>query len=63
MDENKENSKKFGNAFIRKRKLVLNYARSSGTHPLHKIRPHCTYISYSYVLFLLLFGVIALGEP
>jgi hypothetical protein len=24
------------------RKLVLNYARSSRTHPLHKMRPHCT---------------------
>lgn len=24
-----------------RRELVLNYARSSGTHTSHKMRPHC----------------------
>jgi hypothetical protein len=39
---NNANSKKFGNTCLRRRKLVLNYARYSGTHPSHEMRRHCS---------------------
>jgi hypothetical protein len=38
---NNVNPRKLNKNHKRDSKLVLNYVRSSGTHPLHKMQPHC----------------------